>query len=117
MASTRAAMRDISKGQRARALGQKPCVVWLTGLSAAGKSSIASGLQSTLFDRGLHCYLLDGDTVTDASFQGSGCAISKASASMMTDAVKGKRLDEVERMFALLNLSSVLGLGSPKERR
>jgi len=56
-------MREISKSERARALGQKPCVVWLTGLSAAGKSSIAEGLQSTLFDRGLHCYLLDGDTV------------------------------------------------------
>ncbi len=56
-------MREISKAERARALGQKPCVVWLTGLSAAGKSSIAGGLQSTLFDRGLHCYLLDGDSV------------------------------------------------------
>jgi adenylyl-sulfate kinase len=59
----KADMREISKSERARALGQKPCVVWLTGLSAAGKSSIAEGLQSTLFDRGLHCYLLDGDTV------------------------------------------------------
>ena len=56
-------MREIGKDERARALGQKPCVVWLTGLSAAGKSSIASGLQASLFDRGLHCYLLDGDTV------------------------------------------------------
>jgi bifunctional enzyme CysN/CysC len=56
-------MREISKAERARALGQKPCVVWLTGLSAAGKSSIAASLQSALFDRGLHCYLLDGDTV------------------------------------------------------
>ncbi len=33
---------------------------------------------------------LDGDTVTDVAFKGSGCAISKASASMMTQAVKGK---------------------------
>ena len=56
-------MRNISKIDRARALGQKPCVVWLTGLSAAGKSSIAEGLQATLFDRGMHCYLLDGDIV------------------------------------------------------
>lgn len=55
--------RSIGKSERARLLGQKPCVIWLTGLSAAGKSSIASSLQSTLYDRGLHCYLLDGDTV------------------------------------------------------
>ena len=56
-------MRQICKVDRAQALGQKPCVVWLTGLSAAGKSTIAESLQSTLFDRGLHCYLLDGDIV------------------------------------------------------
>jgi nitrogen fixation NifU-like protein len=43
---------------------------------------------------------LDGDVVRDVSFQGSGCAISKASASLMTSAVKGKTLPEVEALFA-----------------
>jgi nitrogen fixation NifU-like protein len=42
---------------------------------------------------------LDGDRVTDASFQGSGCAISRASASLMTDAVKGKTRAEAEELF------------------
>lgn len=42
---------------------------------------------------------LDGDTVTDVAFKGSGCAISKASASMMTQAVKGKTKDEAEHIF------------------
>ncbi len=42
---------------------------------------------------------LDGDTVTDVAFKGSGCAISKASASMMTQAVKGKTKDEAEAIF------------------
>ena len=42
---------------------------------------------------------LDGDVVTDVSFHGSGCAISKASASLMTGAVKGKTRAEVERLF------------------
>src|SRR5262245_47196644 len=37
--------------------------------------------------------------IQDASFQGSGCAISKASASMMTDSVKGKTLQEAEALF------------------
>lgn len=63
MSSTENVIRQIGKHDRAKALGQKPCAVWLTGLSAAGKSSIASGLQARLFDLGLHCYLLDGDTV------------------------------------------------------
>lgn len=42
---------------------------------------------------------LDGDVVGDVSFQGAGCAISKASASLMTGAVKGKSRAEVERLF------------------
>ena len=48
----------------------------------------------------LRVYLaLDGDTVSDVHFEGSGCAISKASASLMTEAVKGKSKSEVETMF------------------
>ena len=42
---------------------------------------------------------LDGEVITDVSFLGSGCAISKASASLMTDAVKGKTLDEAQQLF------------------
>jgi nitrogen fixation NifU-like protein len=42
---------------------------------------------------------LDGDRVSDASFQGSGCAISRASASLMTEAVKGKTTAEAEALF------------------
>jgi nitrogen fixation protein NifU and related proteins len=42
---------------------------------------------------------MDGDVVKDASFQGSGCCISKASASLMTDAVKGRSKTEVETLF------------------
>src|SRR4051812_34643452 len=42
---------------------------------------------------------LDGERVADASFQGSGCAISRASASLMTDAVKGKTRAEAESLF------------------
>ena len=42
---------------------------------------------------------LDGDVITDVSFHGSGCAISKASASLMTGAVKGKTRAEVGSLF------------------
>jgi nitrogen fixation NifU-like protein len=42
---------------------------------------------------------LDGDTIKDISFQGSGCAISTASASMMTQSLKGKSLSEAETLF------------------
>ena len=42
---------------------------------------------------------LDGDVVKDISFQGSGCAISKASASILTESLKGKTIGEVRGIF------------------
>ena len=45
---------------------------------------------------------LDGDTITDVHFDGSGCAISKASASMMTQAVKGKTKAEAQALLAVI---------------
>ena len=42
---------------------------------------------------------LDGNTISDISFDGSGCAISVASASLMTDAMKGKTREEAEEIF------------------
>jgi nitrogen fixation protein NifU and related proteins len=42
---------------------------------------------------------LEGDKIKDVTFQGSGCAISKASASMMTQSLKGKTREEAEKMF------------------
>ena len=42
---------------------------------------------------------LDGDRITDVSFEGTGCAISRASASLMTDALKGKTVAEADALF------------------
>jgi nitrogen fixation protein NifU and related proteins len=42
---------------------------------------------------------LEGDKIQDVTFQGSGCAISKASASMMTQSVKGKSKEDAEKLF------------------
>jgi nitrogen fixation NifU-like protein len=42
---------------------------------------------------------LDGDRIADVAFQGSGCAISKASASLMTEALKGKTVEEARALF------------------
>jgi nitrogen fixation NifU-like protein len=45
---------------------------------------------------------LDGDAIKDISFTGSGCCISKASASLLTDFAKGKNRGELEKMFGLV---------------
>ena len=47
--------------------------------------------------------VLDGNRVTDVAFQGSGCAISKASASVMTELVRGGTKEEAERLFTLFH--------------
>ena len=53
----------ISRQQRANQKGQQPCVLWFTGLSGSGKSTVANALEQTLYLRGQHSYLLDGDNV------------------------------------------------------
>jgi bifunctional enzyme CysN/CysC len=53
----------IDKAARARANRQKPCVLWFTGLSGSGKSTVADRLEQKLHDLGRRTYLLDGDNV------------------------------------------------------
>ncbi|MBZ7988092.1 adenylyl-sulfate kinase [Campylobacter canadensis] len=54
---------SINKAKRASLKQQKPCVIWLTGLSGSGKSTIANALEVELFKLNYHTYLLDGDNV------------------------------------------------------
>jgi bifunctional enzyme CysN/CysC len=54
---------DIDKFVRGEQKGQKPAVLWFTGLSGSGKSTIANIVERTLFAEGRHTYLLDGDNV------------------------------------------------------
>jgi bifunctional enzyme CysN/CysC len=54
---------DVDKGLRAKLKGQRPGVLWFTGLSGAGKSTIANLVEKKLAAMGRHTYLLDGDNV------------------------------------------------------
>jgi bifunctional enzyme CysN/CysC len=54
---------DVSRETHARLKGQKPAVLWFTGLSGAGKSTIANLVEKKLAARGRHTFLLDGDNV------------------------------------------------------
>lgn len=53
----------VSASARALVKGQKPAVIWLTGLSGAGKSTIANALEQALVEKGRHTFLLDGDNL------------------------------------------------------
>ncbi len=64
-----------------------------------GADRMADG-NNPLCGDALRVYVkMDGDTVSDVAFKGSGCAISKASASMMTQVMKGKTREEAEVLF------------------
>ncbi len=54
---------DVNKAARAKAKHQRPCVLWFTGLSGAGKSTVANLVEKRLCDLGRHTYTLDGDNV------------------------------------------------------
>ncbi len=65
----------------------------------ADASHRAEGYNPLCGDR-LTLYLkLDGDVISDVGFEGAGCAISKASASLMTDAIKGRTIPDACRLF------------------
>lgn len=54
---------QLSKEERSGQKGQKACILWLTGLSGSGKSTIANALEAKLYTMGKHTYVLDGDNV------------------------------------------------------
>lgn len=53
----------LTKKERSDIKGQKPCIIWFTGLSGSGKSTIANALEVELNRLGKHTYLLDGDNI------------------------------------------------------
>jgi len=80
-----------------------------------GASADAEGLNPLCGDH-YHVYLkLDGERIADVSFQGAGCAISKASASLMTSALKGKTVADAEELFRRFHKMVVEGDRSQAE--
>jgi adenylylsulfate kinase len=53
----------ITRDDRAQQRGHRSAILWFTGLSGAGKSTLANAVNAALFERGLACYVLDGDNV------------------------------------------------------
>jgi len=62
----------LSKQQRAKIKGQKPCILWFTGLSGSGKSTIANAVEAKLYGMDRHTYLLDGDNIRMGLNKGLG---------------------------------------------
>jgi bifunctional enzyme CysN/CysC len=103
---------DVDKAARADAKGQKPAVLWFTGLSGAGKSTIANLVEKKLHAMGRHTYLLDGDNVRHG--------LNKDLGFTEADRVENiRRVAEVARLMTDAGLITLTAFISPfkSERR
>ncbi|QDQ96123.1 sulfate adenylyltransferase subunit CysN [Tomitella fengzijianii] len=97
---------DVDAQARATRNGHRPAVVWLTGLSGAGKSTIANLVERDLFARGCHTYLLDGDNVR----HGLGRDLGFTEADRVENI---RRVAEVAKLMADAGLIVLVSLISP----
>jgi bifunctional enzyme CysN/CysC len=103
---------DVDQQARSRQKGQRACVLWLTGLSGAGKSTIANRIEARLTAQGRHTYLLDGDNVRNG--------LSKDLGFTAQDRVENiRRVAEVARLMVDAGLIVLVSFISPfrSERR
>ncbi|WP_007507430.1 sulfate adenylyltransferase subunit CysN [Pseudofrankia saprophytica] len=97
---------EVTKTVRASRKGQRPAVVWFTGLSGAGKSTIANLVEKKLHDEGFHTYLLDGDNVRHG--------LNKDLGFTEADRVENiRRIAEVARLMADAGLIVLTSFISP----
>ena len=96
----------VDKEARSRAMGQRPCILWFTGLSGAGKSTIADRVEQQLQSLGRHTYLLDGDNVRHGLNRDLGFTEE--------DRVENiRRIAEVARLMADAGLIVIVSFISP----
>lgn len=97
---------DIDRMTRAQMKGQKPAIVWLTGFSGAGKSTIANMVEWRLTQAGRHCYILDGDNIRHG--------VNKDLGFTAADRVQNiRRVAEIARLLADAGLIVIVSLISP----
>jgi adenylyl-sulfate kinase len=97
---------QVSKEARAERNGQKPCVIWFTGLSGSGKSTLSDALERRLFAMGHRSYLLDGDNVRHG--------LNKDLGFTDVDRVENiRRIGEVAKLFVDAGLVVITAFISP----
>ena len=96
----------ISKEDRIKAMKQKGVVIWLTGLSGAGKSTIAVELEHALFENGHQTYILDGDNIRHGLNKDIGFSPEDRSENI-------RRIAEVAKLFIEANIITITAFISP----
>ncbi len=96
----------VTPQQRALRNGHSGCVVWLTGLSGSGKSTIATELERELFNHGQHAYVLDGDNVRHGLGSDLGFSPEDRKENI-------RRIGEVAKLFANAGMICITAFISP----
>jgi len=97
---------QVGADERTRLLGQRPLTLWMTGLSAAGKSTLSFALERALVDRGRACYVLDGDNVRHGLNRNLGFSAADRSENI-------RRVAEVARLMNDAGLIVITAFISP----
>ena len=100
---------SVTRDEREANLGQKGVTVWMTGLSASGKSTIAVALEQVLLQRGHHAYRLDGDNIRFGLNKNLGFSADDRAENI-------RRIGEVAKLFADAGLITVTSFISPYRR-
>ncbi len=99
----------LSKNDRSKIKNQKPCILWFTGLSGSGKSTIANAVEAKLYELQKHTYLLDGDNIRMGLNKGLGFSDA--------DRVENiRRIGEVSKLFVDAGLIVLTAFISPFEK-
>lgn len=99
----------ISKEKREGLLNQKGVVIWFTGLSSSGKSTIAHAVEEELYKRGHLCYVLDGDNIRHGLNKNLGFSPEDREENI-------RRIGEVANLFAKAGLITMTAFISPYRR-
>lgn len=97
---------DITRADRERANGHKGVVLWFTGLSASGKSTLAHAVENALFERGCRTYVLDGDNIRHGLNKDLGFSPEDREENI-------RRIGEVAKLFADAGVIAMTAFISP----
>ncbi|MEO0630682.1 MAG: adenylyl-sulfate kinase, partial [Planctomycetota bacterium] len=84
---------NLTREERFKALGSKGCTLWFTGLSASGKSTVASALEQVLVQQGVNAYRMDGDNIRMGLNKNLGFSAEDRAENI-------RRIGEVAKLFA-----------------
>ena len=97
---------SVTRDERCKLMGHKGCILWFTGLSACGKSTIANAVDRKLHDTGVHTFVLDGDNIRMGLNKNLGFSAEDRAENI-------RRIGEVAKLFAEAGVITATAFISP----